>query len=341
MNSANCSHRQITRWLATSSAQPAVPLVTFIDKIPDKVSSWLLGLTAASHGVPLLIVGLDGKHATHGRHAYDPMQKSQKWLGFEKALRLLSSAPAVMFADGFDVLVANAPSANTLVPGRQVLFGAECNSWPKCLKLRYANHSAHQACLSRSQACFLNTGMGVAAPAAWRRLLVRLLPMMPMEDQFAVHQLYLEAPGASRVDIAVDDQSRFAVNVFQCKGAEAYQRGPPKWERCSYGAYSPSERISVAGTALHFASASAGTQRPVLLHVAGSPPGQSKEARIAPLARLISTAAAQRPNLAQQPVLLVDAFGDRLACRLAPLGDLTKVPSQQDLMAGTAVWRMH
>ena len=61
--------------------------------------------------------------------------------------------------------------------------------------------------------------------------------MMPMEAQFAVHKLYLEAGASSHVDIAVDDQSRFSVNVFQCKGAEAYQLGPPKWERCSYVAH--------------------------------------------------------------------------------------------------------
>ena len=56
-----------------------------------------------------------------------------------------------------------------------------------------ANDSQHQACRQRgSGACFLNTGMGIGHPSAWRRLLARLLPMMPAEDQGAVHALHLK-----------------------------------------------------------------------------------------------------------------------------------------------------
>eukprot|EP00964_Phaeocystis_antarctica_P008862 scaffold4812_cov88-Phaeocystis_antarctica.AAC.5 len=290
---------------------------------------------------------------------------TEVWYGFETALRLLPSAPAVMFADGFDVLVANAPTPDLVakLPPRQVLWGAECNSWPQCLKARYDNHTAHRACLTRSQACFLNTGMGIGSPIAWRLLLDRLLPMMltaqHADDQGAVHELYIQQlaleeqrqqlrtkPGSQlelvgEIEIAVDDQSRFGVNVFLCRGTSSYgKRGPPKSERCSYGKYSPAERLSVVGDALHFASANAGPQRPVLLHVAGNPPGQSKAAWIAPLAGLISHAAAVAgPNLDQRLVLLVDTVDGQSACRLASLGKLTKVPSQQELATGP-VWKM-
>lgn len=364
----SCGNHLIKRWLAHASM--SVPLITFIDKMPADVDTWLLGLTAAANGVPLIITGLKGgrrqpKYVESKRVAYNPMQKSQKWYGFETALRLLPSAPAVMFADGFDVLVANAPTPDLVakLPPRQVLWGAECNSWPQCLKARYDNHTAHRACLTRSQACFLNTGMGIGSPIAWRLLLDRLLPMMltaqHADDQGAVHELYIQQlaleeqrqqlrtkPGSQlglvgEIEIAVDDQSRFGVNVFLCRGTSSYgKRGPPKSERCSYGKYSPAERLSVVGDALHFASANAGPQRPVLLHVAGNPPGQSKAARIAPLAGLISHAAAVAgPNLDQRLVLLVDTVDGQSACRLASLGKLTKVPSQQELATGP-VWKM-
>ena len=125
-------------WLQAAAAGGVPVLVTFVDELPHgRQHPWPLGLTAAAHRVPLVVVGLRKAPAKKKSGGFDFMSKSQKWYGFERAVRLLEAAGAraIMFADGFDVLVANAPAAalGQLHPSR-LLWGAECNSWPACFK---------------------------------------------------------------------------------------------------------------------------------------------------------------------------------------------------------------
>ena len=141
--------------------------------------------------------------------------------------------------------------------------------------------------------------------------------------------------------LAHDDPSTacaVGVNLFECKEYAPGVR-PPKWNRCSYGAFAPARRLSEhADGALEFSSA-AGPQRPALLHVAGNPPDQTKARRLAPLkpwlGRVLSRCAGD--TLEREPILLLSnpAGADAPAgCDVTALGRISTVPTRHDIAAG-------
>ena len=100
---------------------------------------WQLGVSAALHGLPLVVVGLGqlswkASQATGaGTAAAYLTPKIAAFPLIQRALRVLHLvAPKahVLVLDGLDTVVANAPSPLALAPDT-VLVSGECNSWPK------------------------------------------------------------------------------------------------------------------------------------------------------------------------------------------------------------------
>ena len=138
-------------------------LVTYLTDVP---ADWALGLSAAKHGYPLVLVG-------HGR----------RWSSFTGRLPGLSRAVQIIDAlavggkhahilavDGADTAVINsAASAMPAIRAAQahgaaestVLVNAECNSAPGCYISMYARDKLHQACLQVVRLCRVRLKCGL------------------------------------------------------------------------------------------------------------------------------------------------------------------------------------
>ena len=188
---------------ASSSADGSMP-VAVLAYLTDTSSlhPWVLGLSAAAHGVPLIVAG-------HGR----------RWGGAgiklpaaRRAVEALSTglphATAVVFADGSDTAIANPPSGEALsalsrtASQTQALVAGECNSWPVCYREQYSRHRAHSLCVQRrSTGCFPNSGLYAGRTTSLLLLLTALeaeasdprrRPPERGDDQAALHHLYLQ-----------------------------------------------------------------------------------------------------------------------------------------------------
>ena len=205
---ARCTH-VAKRWLALSDNPSGSPiLMTYATRVEPR---WLLGLSAASHRVPLVLVG--------------PSMPAWKWYeggatrkvpGVLRALQVLhevaTHAP-VALVDSSDLLIANEfmPAHAELVRNlgpQSVMTGGECNSWPVCYRSLYASHPEFQGCVAaRHAACYPNGGVQIApSPGTLSEYLRSLLSMIiatrrlptPAErgyDQAALHRLYLGQGG--------------------------------------------------------------------------------------------------------------------------------------------------
>ena len=203
---ARCTH-VAKRWLALSDNPSGSPiLMTYATRVEPR---WLLGLSAASHRVPLVLVG--------------PSMPAWKWYeggatrkvpGVLRALQVLhevaTHAP-VALVDSSDLLIANEfmPAHAELVRNlgpQSVMTGGECNSWPVCYRSLYASHPEFQGCVAaRHAACYPNGGVQIApSPGTLSEYLRSLLSMAtrrlptPAErgnDQAALHRLYLGQGG--------------------------------------------------------------------------------------------------------------------------------------------------
>ena len=171
---------------------------------------WLLGLSAARHNVPLVLVG--------------PAMPAWKWYeggatrkvpGTLRALQVLNEVipkAAVALVDSSDLLIANEflpvhEATMGSLGAHDVMVGGECNSWPVCYRKAYKAHAEHQRCMSQHSACYPNFGVQAArSPGALARYLRALLTMLdatrslptPAEqgyDQAALHRLYLRQAG--------------------------------------------------------------------------------------------------------------------------------------------------
>lgn len=121
-----------------------VVVMTYLTDVPQQ---WLLGRSAAIHGLPLVLVG-------HGMRWDGPAQKLSSARRAAQLLQALAPNVAIVFADGLDAMVVNPLSKRTRLvaervgaDGRSVLVGAECNSWcvtPCSSAWRMLHHAAHQ-----------------------------------------------------------------------------------------------------------------------------------------------------------------------------------------------------
>ena len=161
-----------TSWAAHPSGGPIV--LTYSTGVPEQ---WLLGLSAAAHGLPLVLVGL-------GRRGWSWWSPVGKLPGTARALQLMHaltpSAP-IVFADGGDTVVANrwtrAEVESAMSCGGilsrcsnsatdHVITGGECNSWPLCYNESYLRDPSYRRCLAGSAACYPNSGTYLGRPAA-------------------------------------------------------------------------------------------------------------------------------------------------------------------------------
>ena len=218
---------------------------------------WSLGLSAAVHGVPLIVAG-------HGRRwggAGIKLPAARRAVQASSAG--LPHTTAVVFADGSDTAIANPPMGGALAalsstashshPYSQVLVAGECNSWPVCYREQYSQHRAHRQCVQRrSSGCFPNSGLYAGSTSSLLLLLTALeaeasnprrRPPERGDDQAALHHLYLQngvgeggdgesgggeggggnvgGPEMGRrrhLDIRVDDEQIVFASLHACKG---------------------------------------------------------------------------------------------------------------------------
>lgn len=270
-------------------ASAAAVVVTYVT---DLSHPWVLGLSAAQHGVPLVLVG-------HGR----------RWGGVavklpaaRRAVQLLhagSPDTPIVFADGTDTFVTNPLTAE--LAGRlraassagSVLVQAECNSWPRCYANEYAQHAAFSSCRARhSSTCFPNSGAFAGRSETLLRFLAALERMAAagegpehLDDQAALHRLYLRS--SDGIEVHVDELSDVFLGLHACKGSGAKRtfrvRGA-SFSMCHAGPYDPFSHVLPNGSRLSHrrsrhpnapaASEAAGDQRgrlhaPLLAHAHG------------------------------------------------------------------------
>ena len=159
-----CS-RALASWggAATRGNSRSGPVVlTYATTIQEP---WLLGLSAARAGLPLVVSGLG--HSSGQYRWYWGFARKVPWGA--RAAELVERAmaphnPPVIWTDSTDTVVLPplAGSAASVVShvlqqadGRHVAYvGGECNSWPRCYEREYAADTAHLACRARSKQCY-------------------------------------------------------------------------------------------------------------------------------------------------------------------------------------------
>lgn len=246
----------VPQWLSNSA--PSVAVLAYLTDTAS-LHPWVLGLTAAAHGVPLVVAG-------HGMRWGGAGVKLPATRRAVQALEPhLPSSTTIVFADGTDTAIANAPPAETPAASRSahaVLVAGECNSWPLCYRDSYARHAAYRQCaLRHSPACYPNSGLYAGSASALLHFLSalehiatdpHLLPPERGDDQAALHRLYLAGGrsgdgrrgggsvgsggggnggsasarasailGETHVDVHVDSSRSLFAGLHACKGSGA------------------------------------------------------------------------------------------------------------------------
>ena len=222
---AECSG-PLLHWHA--SVPPDIPiLLSYGTSLPKR---WLLGLSAALYGVPLVLSGLGQPWNPQGRGG-------AKIPAMRRAVQLLLEIVPdrlLIVADAADTIVVNDPRvrmSRLLQSDEQVLVSAECNSWPMCYTRRYESANSEWLKCQQSHslgefaACFPNSGCYAGTGKA---LLTWLAVMHSTtesahgvehdDDQAAVHHLLLSG---HLPRIRLDSQSSVFLNLFPCPPATA------------------------------------------------------------------------------------------------------------------------
>ena len=320
-----------------------------------------LGLSAAAHGVPLVVAGL-GLPSWPWWMGASPM----KLPGSRRALQVIAALTGgespVAFADSSDVLIVNRLDGAGRAALREardtVWLGAECNSWPICHSDAYERSARWRACMALSPGgtCFPNTGLYLGSAASLRRFVGALLRTMSttmartpkaerFDDQAAFHHLYLDGKSAwGNVSLRLDEESSIFLSMYRCNHfAGGAKRSPldfqgRKFEFCHESENDPKLHVSVEPDASRLTYAHANGSRadapsePLMLHANGKH-GALTVPQLAPLmARLRGHLETQAAALRRYPVLLVDssrggagASAAGGACRLSTLGELGAV----------------
>ena len=304
-------------------------------------SHWRLGLSAARHGVPLVLAGL-------GMPRWPWFQGGRKKLpGSRRALQIiaaLSPEQPVISSDTGDLLIGNAPSKThlamlaELAASSRMLIAAECNSWPVCYRAQYAHDTEHHQCLASHDACYPNSGVLTASARtmlrfydAWAEQIIgsgaRVVSgdyrrAERWNDQAAVHRLYMNrsrhaARGA--FDLKVDAEHLFSLQLWKCDGPTEHTKKP--FEYCHERAFEPAMgvRANEGGTVVTFADGRGPKQRPFLVHSNGHHHVLDHDTKaLKPLLELYSSGVPHN-KLLRWPVVLVDS-ADHGACNVTSLG---------------------
>ena len=204
---------------------------------------WLLGLSAAKLGLPIVIAGLGRSFPSH----------FSWWLGYAKkfpgsvraaqVLRALAPSAPVIWVDSTDTVLVNpvvgsAARAISDVLGStgggrsRVLVGAECWSWPRCYAADYGRDPEHQRCLASSHSCYPNAGAYLATSDAmydflaahnetWQAFLGTAMSNAECtHDQAALQHIVMNRTRAryAHLDVRLDSATSFFFNMHECKG---------------------------------------------------------------------------------------------------------------------------
>ena len=347
--------RQVARrWLhgidhsghrATSIDTASVPIIlTYASKIaPDR---WLLGLSAAAKGVPLVLAGL-------GRPGFGWTDPAMKLPGARRGAQLLSTimpAAPIIFTDGGDTMLINEPQLATrsmLLRARSestVLISSVCSSWPICYNASYWADKESSNCRATWPTCYPNSGMFMASGSAMYRYVSMLEattarlthPAERLNDAAGMHHLYLNRTAEPELTQEIDASSTFFLNIFPCTGPRYRLRAFGPHEYCHDVQYEPLNQVHlINGTdgvrGLTFRNALGDVQQPLLLHanglhsrLTGTSVGRPSmlfkpliDRYLPPLGR------PPRAALLARPVLLVDsALHGEPVCALTTMGDI-------------------
>ena len=172
MVGTSCTDGMLRRWLPRSA--PAI-IVTYATEVPP---AWLLGLSAALHNVPLVLVGFKNEYKG------DNKQKAFGTMRAAAVLQRLWPHTVLLVADAWDTVVINAPKRASkhlgYIANRTVaMLSTECNSWPRCYHAAFARDRTLARCLATpGYTCYINGGMYAATATT----IGALLPAMDAQN---------------------------------------------------------------------------------------------------------------------------------------------------------------
>ncbi len=306
---------------------------------------WYLGITAAWHRVPLVLVG-EGYAWVSGVGQTEKLERTGKAIQY---LRAVSPRSPIIFADGLDTVIANpltieaAATLSSLVERDAIMFASECSSFPKCYTPEYAVIEAHQRCRARSSTCFLNAGLYGGSSSA----LLRMLPLAGRlakqlhgsernEDQAGAHRFMIGNP--LNMSLSVDEQSSVFLTLRGCRGRreKRFSVSGRRFSSCFYESHEPLQWISRVGTSLRYAARRGQEHHPLVAHangfhtrltwaapcVEGSQcPKWNHSYTGQPLAGGgVMALLRRRPELLRHPIMLINSRYENKSCIVAPLG---------------------
>jgi hypothetical protein len=271
----SCADYLRTHWPWPNASDDAPVVLTSATSVPRR---WLLGLSAAREGLPLVVASLGEPGGWKWNEG-----TARKLPGARAAVEMLSSArpsAAVIMLDGSDTTVLNpwqstaAPAALSKLGQEAVLVGGECNSWPICYEQAYDSNppDGYRDCRARSlHTCYPNGGTFLARAAPMLAFLRALEAAVAATlaspnraevgyDQAALHWLLLKrakagvlVPPTSRggaaieVGLRVDSLSRVFLNLYACPQRERLIKYVKGFVSCSVAPHEPLEGLRVRG----------------------------------------------------------------------------------------------
>ena len=257
--------------------------VILLTYLTDVSINWLLGLTAAAHRVPLVVMG-----------------RGRRWIGirgklwgFARAAQLLSRVArhaAILTLDGSDTFVANPLSAtarllvHSIAHSRNaMLLVTECNAWPttkygRCRNSKFDALEQHRACKAAGwPACYTNSGAFVASGPSIVRVVGAMLGSWTeveehLTDQYSLQEVY-RFQASHNVSIDVDGASEVMASLSVCR-----HHGRGASLNCFDEPWDPTTHLRVAnvvggapGVSEITLSLANTTRRPFVFHSNGDP----------------------------------------------------------------------
>ena len=339
-----CKAALAPHWSHYSSRDGPV-MLSYATSVP---SGWMLGLSAAVHGLPIVLAGLNQPRWPwwHGGR--------KKLPGSRRALQIIEAIGGpdrpVISSDTGDLLIGNSLTPEHMATladlrkSQRMLVAAECNSWPVCYRDKYLMDPGHQHCLQHYDACYPNSGVLLASArtllqfySAWAAEIVGSSSLNKAErwnDQAAVHRLYrnrTSIASAGHFSMEVDAAAQFSLQLWKCDGPKDHGNGK-HFRYCHERRNEPATGLKTAedGGGVIYTNHRGAVQKPFLIHSNGY--HRVLKANETHLHALLERYHPDRvPSaLYNHPVILVDTreYGD---CTVASLGWLlNRTAHQQD-----------
>ena len=324
-----CGNALRPHWLGTVERPAMLSYATQVS------SHWQLGLSAARHGMPLVLAGL-------GQPRWPWYQGGRKKLpGSRRALQIshqLWPQQPVISSDTGDLLIGNSLGRTHLATlaglsdSARMFIAAECNSWPVCYRDAYAHDAEHHRCLAKHSACYPNSGVLTASARTmlhfydeWARVIIGSNDLGKAErwnDQAAVHRLFQNRSQYAAFRLKVDAANLFSLQLWKCEGALAKASGK-HFHYCHERSFDPTAGLNTAadGTSVTYTDERGVEQKPFLVHSNGHHYVLSKEeSHLRPLLELYAAVPpAELHRLLRHPVVLVDT-AEHGPCNVTTLG---------------------